>query len=72
MPHSTKKFRMAWATGLCALFTIGLLVTLVGGAAAAPTAVSLGTAGGDRSRESAIWSDFAHVLFNHKEFVLRN
>jgi hypothetical protein len=24
------------------------------------------------NRESALWSDFAHVLFNHKEFVLRN
>jgi hypothetical protein len=32
----------------------------------------LGTAEGNRSHESAIWSDFAHVLFNHKEFVLRN
>ncbi|MCW2977399.1 MAG: hypothetical protein JWM06_2680, partial [Actinomycetia bacterium] len=36
--------RVAWATGLSALFVLGLLLTLVSGAAAAPTAVSLGTA----------------------------
>lgn len=32
----------------------------------------LGSAARDRSHEIEIWSDFAHVLFNHKEFVLRN
>ena len=36
--------RSAWATTLLALFVLGLLVTLVGGAAAAATSVPLGTA----------------------------
>jgi hypothetical protein len=36
--------RAAWATGLCALFALGMLVTLVSGAAAAATTVPLGTA----------------------------
>jgi hypothetical protein len=26
----------------------------------------------ERENDLAIWSDFAHVLFNHKEFILRN
>jgi hypothetical protein len=26
----------------------------------------------NRENDLAVWSDFAHVLFNHKEFVLRN
>jgi hypothetical protein len=26
----------------------------------------------DRSDDLQTWSDLAHVLFNHKEFVLRN
>ena len=36
--------RAAWATALFALFVLGMLVTLVGGAQAAATAVPLGTA----------------------------
>jgi hypothetical protein len=36
--------RATWATALCGLFVLGLMVTLVGGAAAAATAVPLGTA----------------------------
>src|SRR5450759_1350917 len=36
--------RATWATGLSALFVIGILVGLVGGASAAATAVPLGTA----------------------------
>ncbi|MGD0272268.1 MAG: ice-binding family protein [Gaiellaceae bacterium] len=38
--------RATWATGLSALFVIGILVGLVGGASAAPTTVPLGTADG--------------------------
>ncbi len=36
--------RATWATGLVALFVLGMLLTLVSGAAAAATAVPLGTA----------------------------
>jgi hypothetical protein len=32
----------------------------------------LGVPPADRDRDQAVWSDFAHVLFNDKEFVLRN
>ena len=43
---SVKRFRSraTWSTALAALFATGMLVTLVGGAAAAATAVPLGTA----------------------------
>jgi hypothetical protein len=27
---------------------------------------------GERDNDVAIWSELAHVLFNHKEFLLRN
>src|ERR1700693_6504910 len=36
--------RASWATALVALFVLGMLLTLVSGAAAAATAVPLGTA----------------------------
>jgi hypothetical protein len=42
-PRSVRS-RATWATALCALFALGMLVTLVGGAAAAAKAVPLGTA----------------------------
>jgi hypothetical protein len=32
----------------------------------------LGVPAGERDNDLRIWSDLAHVLFNHKEFVLRN
>jgi mono/diheme cytochrome c family protein len=32
----------------------------------------LGLPAADRNADLRIWSDLAHVLFNHKEFVLRN
>src|SRR4051794_37417106 len=43
--HGAKRTRAAGATALIALFVLGLLLTVVSGAAAAATSVPLGTAG---------------------------